>query len=808
MDIGASEPLASSASAPMSTDSTPPASQAQSEAQHSGHDSRSEARIEPSSERSSASLRQDERNSSRVQGARQNVLHAANGDSQSVSPDSGSADALTSPTLTENASPDAPNTDLSVTRLKHPRRQSQHSLDQSDDAHSAVTSVTFSDDGTVHTSETSSGKSKALADNEAAGSVFQKLPNAIIDRILFYVRQQMPRFVIPAAVRDDITPVAANFRVIIWLMHSWGMNWLFPLRTVCSNLSKAVRRNPLWEDYIIALTQARRERANQRTLQAPFISALQLQRSLCFSCSLTGSTYDARSTLTSQFGACLSRFVPICEVHEAALTASEDSPLLCSNCFLDDQRFFAAKTPDGRDTFLLRDDVDIAYIDDDERFPQAESVCSSCRTEAFIGAVHAEDPTFGRFLPQLRNTLAFHGYVWQAEGTGTEAARSAIEQLWLEHCTEYPQLVKHAQLQKRRERMKRAEAQREMRRQQRELMKVVIPPDRADSTSELSEDEDDQSEVSIHFEDEDANGNVMLNLTEDRFMRDRAWHDWCRHRLDAGLWRSVYDQSDVELPNPPNLPGPVPPRIMASGFTARPGEEARPSNGSIVVETLPLPPPTLYHKACRIWDEVALPEFFKLPLSNIVEILKAREDGFELSLEMDFARLFTWLKKPEAWLPPQQLHPHPGSAGGATVLASRLMQPPRLPYSVADVGPGTVARIMEIWKRVCAPLAECDCSICRRQKRKRSHDESKDDTTQRAQAPATTAAPPGPIVIPAQAGAQTESDMVVDLPVEQRKGQEAQREAGHLAGTTRDEAVDDSQGPRKVARVEAPAAAP
>ncbi|KAE8250488.1 hypothetical protein A4X13_0g4682 [Tilletia indica] len=803
MDISPKDSSAASQASeavPMSMDNTPPASEAlnQFSSKPPPSDSSSEATPTKTILSNRTVLQgQDLPPSSAPEIARsghsQTDAQVALSHAQANSPDGSTRDNQTSPTLTNKTSPHSTTSpDLGMTRIDRPSQAPHH---QSDDTHStAATPASNSDDGTVHTSETSSGKSKALSNDWRTGSLIQKLPPNIIDRILLYVRMSTCRHIIPAAIRDDIMVVPTNLRLILWITQAWGMNWLFPLRTVSSAFYSAVRRNVLWGEFIFAVQAARRERTDRREVAA-FSMALQYERELCFACSMNGSAYDGRAQLNPQFVANMGRFVPLCDVHEAALSAPDDSPMLCSNCLQDERRYYHSRLPDGRDNYILREDVDITYVEDDERFPQAESVCSTCRSEAFFTAIMAEDPIFRRFMPQLRRTLSFQSYVWQAEGTATEAAHGALEQLWLEGSTEYTQLIKHTQLQKRRDRLKKLENERALRRQHRELLKSLVTVAGTDSASELSNDEDDKSEDSVHFEDEDHEGNILLSPTEDRWLRDRAWHDWCRHRLDMGLWKSAHDQQDAELP--PLANGlPHVPRIVANGMATKPTDD--PVNTTpVVVEVPHLPPATLYHKACRIWDEIAVPEFFKLPMANIVEMLKAREDGFELSLEMDFAHLFEWLRKPSVWaLPPQLHHQHGGSGSNATILASRFLQPPFVPNDPCDVGPGTVARIMEVWKRACAPLGECDCGICRRQKRKRSHDESNagggDD---------------GPQVPTQMAASQPVEGGGEGNPDQDGKGrvEDAQMQQHQQAQQQQEERHDEEEGPRKVARFEAKA---
>ncbi|KAK0546818.1 hypothetical protein OC846_004348 [Tilletia horrida] len=718
---------------------------------------------------------------------------------------------LTSPSLRSSS-------DLAMTRIDRPR---QHSLHQSEDTHSASTPASNSDCGTVHTSETSSGKSRAFSDDCGPGSLIQKLPVAVIDRILFYARIHANCGPYPNAIREDITVINPQLRIIQWTMMTWGMGWLFPLRMLCSNFAHAVRKHGHWEEYVNAICHARRERVDLRK-GSYYVQALSFQRDMCFACSMNAAIYDARAQVSLVFAASLARLIPLCEVHETALASPDEHPALCSNCFLDERRFVCQKIQ-GRDHYFPRQDVDITYIEDEERFPQAESICSTCRNEAFFNSVWNEDPMFRRYVSSLRRTTGYANYVFGAEGTASEAAKSAIEQLWLETATGFAELRKHTQLQKRRERLKKLESQREAKRRERELLKTMLNTDSADSSSELSNDEEDdaRSGESIRFEDEDGEGNILLNGTEERSVRDRAWHDWCKGRLELGLWRSAHDQQDAEMALTQNAVRNQPPRILVHGLPTKPSHEPVDDVTVVAMEAPMLPPMTLFYRACKMWDEVALPEFFRLPLSNIVEILKTREDGFELSLEMDFASLFTWLRKPEAWALPQQ--PQGVTGSNATAQASLFYQVPLVPNSPLDVGPGTVARIMEIWKRACAPLGECDCGICRRQKRKRSHDEvdkggvvaNNPRAERNAPNPAQTAVAPAPTVrtgsmeapgvtLPGGGQAhesaakaiaqQTQVDVQQNASPEQvsteTRPQESQRDP------------NDAEGPRKVARVE------
>ncbi|KAK0530508.1 hypothetical protein OC834_003291 [Tilletia horrida] len=808
-------------SAPMSTDTTPPASQPMDASQCLPAD-------EAASASNAAGPAQDFGTVPHVQSSQATPAIAAGGTAaeslaegaQSSSVVSSSHESLTSPTLTGTTTARSTTSpDLASSQLGRPR---QHSLHQSDETHSATTPASNSDDGTVHTSETSSGKSKALAHGPAKGSALQRLPIPILERIISYVRIGLPRSSFPISIREDITPVMIQCRMTVWLMQAWGMSWLFPLRTVSSRFAQAVRKSPFWDEFIFAMTHARREVFERRHMPS-YLYALKLQRDLCFACSINGNNLDHRAILNAQFATNLGRFVPVCEIHEASLVTPEDGTVLCSNCFMDDRRFLLDKLPDGRDHLHLRDDVEITYTEDDERFPQAENVCSSCRAEAFYAALASEDPHFRHWLPSVKRTHAFYCYVWQAEGTAADAAKSAIEQLWLQLVTTYPTLVKNAQLQKRRERLKNLEAERELRRNQRELLKSIVNADGMDSASDLSNDDDLKSEDSVHFDDEDQDGNIYLTTMEDRWLRDRAWHDWCRYRLDNGLWKSAHDQQDAELPSAnPGIP--QLPRLLLHGLATKPTEDAV-EQEQVIVDAPVLPPTTLFHRACRMWDETALPEFFRLPLTNIVEMLKGREDGFELSLEMDFARLFTWLRKPQAWVQPQIFHQQQaGSGSNATALASRFLQPPCIPGSAADVGPGTVARIMEIWKRACAPLGECDCGICRRQKRKRSHDESGASDNIQANANVNVVQVPRPgagadqILVPAVptddaaraaagGGANDEAKgdaaaLAQDQQQLVQQGQISPTQAQEGKMPQRDEEVDATEGPRKAARVE------
>ncbi|KAE8205432.1 hypothetical protein A4X06_0g546 [Tilletia controversa] len=815
MDVSSGSSAASqmSEAVPMSTDNTPPESQVVNSVPSIQPPPDASSKVTPKEASLAATAVLQQRlppSSSASHTVRSGRSHigapGASSQALSSSPDGSARDNQTSPTLTNRSTPQS-NTSpvLGMTRIDQSGSHSHHH--QSHDTQSAAaTPASNSDDGTVHTSETSSGKSKALSDDGGTGSLIQKLPLNVVDRIFLYVRMHACRHILPASIREDIMIVPNNLRVMLWVAHAWGMNWLFPIRTVCSNFSQAARRNPLWEEYIIAVHAARRERADRRGIPA-FWMALQYQRELCFACCLNGTSFDARTHLNPQFVANMGRFVPLCDVHEAALSAPDETPMLCSNCLLDERRYLYARTQDGRDNYILRDDVDISYVEDDERFPQAESVCSSCRSEAFFTAIITEDVQFRRYVPQLRRTLAFNSYVWQGEGTATDAAKSAIEQLWLETATDYSQMIKHAQLQKRRDRLRKTEAERALRRQQRqqrELLKSLVPGDGTDSASELSNDEDytsDQSIHSIHYEDEDADGNIYLTPTEDRWLRDRAWHDWCRRRLDLGLWKSAHDQQDAELPRAPGLPHL--PQIVTRGMATKPTLEPV-STEPIVMDVPLLPPVTLFHKASRIWDEIALPEFFKLPMANIVDMLKTREDGFELSLEMDFAHLFRWLRDPQAWVMSPQQHAHGGSGSNTTTLVSRFSQPPFVPNSPVDVGAGTVARIMELWKRACAPLGECDCGICRRQKRKRSHDESNagngggggggggnnEGPKVSTQNNAVQPAPQGG----GGNGSEHEGQEAAQMQQEQQAQQQQQRQQ---------EQDDEAEGPRKHARFEA-----